>query len=80
MDTLYRTVAGQEQPVPGDPARQVWAVEFVSSFEICGPAEAGCETVDGFVTVFLDYFSGDWIATASYSPTPGHTLPASPPP
>ena len=75
MDAQYGSVAGQDQPVPGDPGREVWAVEFVSTFEVCGPVGSTCETVRGFVTVFLDYSDGHWIATASYSPLPGHTLP-----
>lgn len=74
MDDVYRAVTGEDQPAPGDPDRRVWAVEFATPFEVCG-AEGSCETIRGFVSVFLDYSDGEWIAAASYSPRPGHTFP-----
>lgn len=47
----------------------VWAVEYQSEYTICPPDGSGCWSPrPGYTTVILDYLSGDWITTFSYSP------------
>lgn len=57
---------------PDDPAKPtdlVWAVEFSREFVLCPPDGSPCESPrPGTTTVILDYLSGEYRATYSYSP------------
>lgn len=64
-----------EQPEPEDAERRVWAVQFATDVEICGPDGGECLSRPALVTVFLDQSTYDWIRTSTYSPSEGGPLP-----
>ncbi len=52
------------------PQQEVWAVTYVGDMTICSPLGA-CELPrPGTLTIFLDYFTGEFLGSAGYSPTP----------
>jgi heat shock protein HslJ len=60
----------------------VWIVTFSTTVEICPPpvpstpgASPACETRPGEVTVVLDFQTGDWVTTSTFSPNPAATAP-----
>ena len=62
---------GGDQPDPEFPdgTSWVWGIQFASDVEVCGPPGGkGCEHRSGLVTVFLDYFTGEWLRTTTYAP------------
>jgi len=53
---------------PQEAVKQVWAIEFDAMFTICSP-DGACRTPrPGSATVFLDFATGAFIRTDSYSP------------
>lgn len=57
---------------PIAPTASVWAVKFESSVEICPPPAASplpcLSPRPGFTTVILDFATGTWLTTLTYSP------------
>jgi len=82
--TLVSTLAGKHSDVYtirhlGDtldqPDRMVWAVTFAADIEICPPLQPlpqphaiPCSTRPGQIQVFLDYSTGEFIESATFSP------------
>jgi hypothetical protein len=60
-----------------DPDRAVWAITYDSTGTVCYPGSSVCESPrPGAVTVFLDYYTGDFVGTAGWFPKPyGLTAP-----
>lgn len=53
----------------GQAEQLVWAVRYESMYTICPPDGLPCWTPrPGTTTVILDYYTGSWITTFSYSP------------
>ena len=51
--------------------RPVWAVSFTGEITICPPSPHPCEAPrPATATVFLDYFTGAFLATSTLSPGP----------
>jgi hypothetical protein len=57
------------------PDRMVWAVTFGADIEICPPPQpqpqpnaAPCSTRPGQIQVFLDYLTGEFLESATFSP------------
>lgn len=49
--------------------RTVWAVKFSSIFDICPPDGSVCDRRPGTTTVYLDYYTGEWLRTSAFSPS-----------
>jgi hypothetical protein len=52
-----------------EPDKWVWAVTYEGDMTICSPSPGACESPrPGTLTVFLDYFTGDFLGSIGYSP------------
>ena len=52
------------------PDQWLWAVTYKGDMTICSPSPGACQSPrPGTLTVFLDYFTGDFLGSAGYSPT-----------
>jgi hypothetical protein len=63
------TIPRAEDRYVDKPDRLVWAVTFNADFEICPPNGAPCwPPRPGQIQVILDYFTGEFLRSSSYSP------------
>lgn len=46
----------------------VWAVRFTPMIEICPPDGSPCFKRPGTITVFVDYFTGEYLSSSAFSP------------
>lgn len=52
----------------GAPNRWVWAVTFSGDVTVCSPSGSCLSPRPGTSTVYLDYFTGDFLTTVASSP------------
>jgi hypothetical protein len=62
----------QDRAIADD--RLVWAVRFAGEIDLCPPPPHPCETARPATSVvYLDYFSGVFLRTSTFSPNPRRT-------
>jgi hypothetical protein len=68
---LYGDFPPELRDATPDPGRAVWAITYDSTATPCNPMGTGCESPrPGTVTVFLDYYTGDFLESAGFFPKP----------
>lgn len=60
---------GRGPDYPTKPGRLVWGVRYSAVFTICPPDGSPCWSPrPGWTTVFLDYYTGEWLTSSAFSP------------